>query len=181
MLATLLREIQDGNGGLSLKIDKKSAELHSSIDDLKSSMNDLLLRTTEAELRISTVEDTIARQDQVLTQLQKDNAYLKNKVDQMENQSRRSNIRVVGLKEDSEGRDPVRFFTQWIPEVLGIINFTKPLEIERAHRTSALKPRPDEPPRAGSSVSKTERRYCNSQEPKGTSPSMERGSAFSQI
>lgn len=97
---------------------------------------------------ISTVEDTIARHDQVLIQLQKDNAYLKNKVDQMENQSRRSNIRVVGLKEDSEGRDPVRFFTQWIPEVLGIINFTKPLEIERAHRTSAPKPRPDEPPRA---------------------------------
>lgn len=77
-------------------------------------MNDLLLRTTEAELRISTVEYTIARHDQVLIQLQKDNAYLKNKVDQMENQSRHSNIRVVGLKEDSEGRDPVRFFTQWI-------------------------------------------------------------------
>lgn len=148
MLATLLREIQDGNKGLSMKIDKKSAELHSSIDDLKSSMNDLLLRTTEAEMRISTVEDTVARHDQVLIELQKDNAYLKNKVDQMENQSRRSNIRVVGLKEDSEGRDPVRFFTQWIPDVLGIINFTKPLEIERAHRTSAPKPRPEEPPRA---------------------------------
>nr|XP_046224207.1 phospholipid-transporting ATPase IH-like [Oncorhynchus gorbuscha] len=50
--------------------------------------------------------------------------------------------------EDSEGRDPVRFFTQWIPEVLGITKFTKQLEIERAHRTSAPKPRPDEPPRA---------------------------------
>ena len=48
MLATLLREIQDGNKGLSMKIDKKSAELHSSIDNLKSSINDLLLRTTEA-------------------------------------------------------------------------------------------------------------------------------------
>lgn len=148
MLAILLREIQDGNKGLSMKIDKKSAELHSSIADLKSSMNDLLLRTTEAEMRISTVEDTVARHDQVLIELQKDNAYLKNKVDQMENQSRRSNIRVVGLKEDSEGRDPVRFFTQWIPDVLGIINFTKLLEIERAHRTSAPKPRPEEPPRA---------------------------------
>ena len=98
MLATLLWEIRDGNNGLSLKIDKKSADLHSSIDNLKSSMNDLLLRTTEAGLRISTVEDTIARHDQVLIQLQKDNAYLKNKVDQMENQNRRSNIRVVGLK-----------------------------------------------------------------------------------
>uniref|UniRef100_A0A673W4H9 L1 transposable element RRM domain-containing protein n=1 Tax=Salmo trutta TaxID=8032 RepID=A0A673W4H9_SALTR len=145
--ANMLATLQDGNKGLSMKIEKKSADLHSSIDDLKSSMNDLLLRTTEAELRISTVEDTIARHDQVLIELQKDNAYLKNKVDQMENQSRRSNIRVVGLKEDSEGRDPVRFFTR-IPDVLGIINFTKPLEIERAHRTSAPKPRPDEPLRA---------------------------------
>ena len=64
----------------------------------------------------------------------------------MENQSRRSNIRVVRLKEDSEGRDPVRFFTQWIPDVLGIINFTKLLEIEHTHRTSTQKPTPDEQP-----------------------------------
>jgi hypothetical protein len=31
-------------------------------------------------------------------------------------------------------------------DVLSIFNFTKPLEIERAHRTSEPKPRPDEPP-----------------------------------
>jgi hypothetical protein len=43
MLTTLLWDIQDVNKGLSLKIDKKSAERHSSIDDLKSSLNDLLL------------------------------------------------------------------------------------------------------------------------------------------
>jgi hypothetical protein len=42
------------------------------------------LWTPEAKLRISTVEDTVTRHDQVLIQLQKDNAYL-NKVDQMEN------------------------------------------------------------------------------------------------
>jgi hypothetical protein len=54
----------------------------------------------------------------------------------------------VGLKEDSEGRDPAHFITQWISDVLGIINFTKPLEIEGARRTSAPKPRPGEPPQA---------------------------------
>jgi dihydroxyacetone kinase-like predicted kinase len=74
-------------------MNKKSAELHSSIDDLKSSLNDLLLRTIEADLHISTVED-----DQVLKQLQKDNTYLKNKVDQMENQSRHSNIFCGGIE-----------------------------------------------------------------------------------
>ena len=87
MLATLLWEIQDG------KLTRNSLN-----SILPFTMNDLLLRTTEAELRISTVEDTIARHDQVLIQLKKDNAYLKNKVDQMENQSRRRNILVVGLK-----------------------------------------------------------------------------------
>ena len=58
MLATLLWEIQDSNKGLTLEIDKKLSELHSSIADLKYSLSDLLLRTTESELRISTVEDT---------------------------------------------------------------------------------------------------------------------------
>ena len=142
MLATLLWEIQDVNK----EIDKKLVE-HSSIDGMKSSLNAFLLRTSEADLWFNTVEDTINWHDQVIKQLQKDNAYLTNKLDQMENQSRCSNKRVVGLKEDSEGGDPVLFFTQWIPDALGITNFTKPLEIEHAHRTLTTKTTPDNPPR----------------------------------
>ncbi|KAJ0008546.1 hypothetical protein NQD34_015961 [Periophthalmus magnuspinnatus] len=55
------------------------------------------------------------------------------RLDSYENQSRRQNIRITGFKEGTEGRDPVTFFEQWIPEVLEMQE--KRIKIERAHRT----------------------------------------------
>ena len=42
-------------------------------------------------------------------------------------------MRIVGLKDGVEGREPVAFFEKWIPEVLGIQGDR--IRIERAHRT----------------------------------------------
>lgn len=50
-----------------------------------------------------------------------------------ENQTRRQNIRIIGLKEGAEGKTPVDIFENWIPDVL---NMPKDrIKIERAHRT----------------------------------------------
>lgn len=144
MLAILMREIQEGNRVLSEKIDSKSAQLQTSIDGVKSTLDGLLTRVNEAEQRISSTEDTVNGLDLLAKQLKKDNEFLKNKMDQLENYSRRNNVRIVGLREDSEGQDPVKFFTEWIPSVLGADG---PVEIERAHRTLNPKPRSNEPPR----------------------------------
>lgn len=55
------------------------------------------------------------------------------KLARIEDTSRQSNIRLVGLKEGVEGDDPLRFIQnqlpKWIPSVAG-----KVMEIERAHR-----------------------------------------------
>uniref|UniRef100_A0A3B3RI25 L1 transposable element RRM domain-containing protein n=1 Tax=Paramormyrops kingsleyae TaxID=1676925 RepID=A0A3B3RI25_9TELE len=144
----ILREIKRGNEALSQKLDTKTAEINQAILGLRSSIDGLGSRVTEAEERISSAEDKLSELNSHVLGLLKERASLVDKVDQLENQSRRNNIRIVNLKEGVEGADPVRFFTDWIPTVLGQQNFPKPLVIERVHRSptfrqpGAKRPRP---------------------------------------
>lgn len=65
--------------------------------------------------------------------LQKELRNLRQKVSEMEDRSRRSNIRLVGLPESAEGGNPIQFLQLnlpvWIPSLTGI-----KIEIQRAHR-----------------------------------------------
>lgn len=70
------------------------------------------------------------------------------KVESLENYSRRNNIRVLNVHEGCEGSDPVKFFANWLPTVLGQEHFPEPLIIERAHRTLAPRLSAEERPRA---------------------------------
>ncbi len=82
-----------------------------------------------------------------MKEIRQENENLKDKVEYLENYSRRSNIRIVGMKEGSEGSNPVKFFSEWLPNVLGAQHFSEQLDIERAHRTLNPVPNPDKPPR----------------------------------
>uniref|UniRef100_A0A672HZU7 L1 transposable element RRM domain-containing protein n=1 Tax=Salarias fasciatus TaxID=181472 RepID=A0A672HZU7_SALFA len=62
--------------------------------------------------------------------------------------SRRQNIRIVGVDEDSEKSNPTRFVVDLVMQILGRENFRSPLIIDRAHRTLGPKPGPGERPRA---------------------------------
>ncbi|ROL49414.1 LINE-1 type transposase domain-containing protein 1 [Anabarilius grahami] len=66
--------------------------------------------------------------------LRKENLFLKEKLDDLEYRSRRSNMRVVGIPEKLEGSDPIKFMTDFFEEVLGNDFFTSPLVLSRAHR-----------------------------------------------
>uniref|UniRef100_A0A3Q1C1U7 L1 transposable element RRM domain-containing protein n=1 Tax=Amphiprion ocellaris TaxID=80972 RepID=A0A3Q1C1U7_AMPOC len=83
-------------------------ELTSSIASAQSDMNASAMKTTMEEL---------AR-----------------KVDDLENRSRRSNLRLVGLPEFKEQGDMCAFLEKWILKTLGQDNFPQPPVIERAHR-----------------------------------------------
>lgn len=98
-VAILLREIREGNKILSEKIESKAAQLQTSIDEVKATMEGVLTRINEAEHCISSTEDSVDGLNRLMKELQKDNDFLKNKIDQLENHSRRNNVRVLGLKE----------------------------------------------------------------------------------
>lgn len=92
------------------------ASLHVHIGDLKHDMSyvrkDLQAineRVKATEERISAVEDQLPPMSKDLKRASQQIAFLLNKVDDLENRSRRNNIRVVGVPEKSKGYGPCVF------------------------------------------------------------------------
>ena len=82
---------------------------------------------SQAELRISTA-DVAGLQNKVHT-LESKNKTLEDKLLDLETRSRLNKLRLVGLPEGAEGRDPCSFLEKWIPEIVDAA-----ANIERAHR-----------------------------------------------
>uniref|UniRef100_A0A3B3ZST6 L1 transposable element RRM domain-containing protein n=1 Tax=Periophthalmus magnuspinnatus TaxID=409849 RepID=A0A3B3ZST6_9GOBI len=61
----------------------------------------------------------------------------------LENRSRRQNLRFVGVTEGAEGGDVSRFLAHLLQQVLGADNFESPPLIDRAHRTGTPQNRRD--------------------------------------
>ena len=66
------------------------------------------------------------------------------RITEQEDRSRRSNLRLVGLPEKSEGSDMCGFLEKWLQDTLGE-GFTVPPIIERAHRIGPFKPKSTSP------------------------------------
>lgn len=130
------------------------ASLHVHIGDLKADMSyvrkDMQAineRVKATEERISTVEDQLSPMSKDLKRATQQIAFLLNKVDDLENRSRRNNVRVVGVPEKSEGKDPVSFFESWLADIIGKEQLSSLFAIERAHRVPLRPPPPGAPPR----------------------------------
>lgn len=59
---------------------------------------------------------------------------LTSNMDDLENRSRRSNLRLVNLPEKVEKGNAAAFLEEWLPDFLGPETFPAPLVIEIAHR-----------------------------------------------
>lgn len=129
---TTLQTMEDS---LGKKFDMVLTEIKALRGDIKL----MAARVTLAEERIGTNEDDIAAIKTANANMEGELAALARKVEDLENRSRRNNVRLVGLEEKKEGRDMCAFLATWIPEVLGADNFPAPMPIERAHRVGALR------------------------------------------
>ena len=81
-----------------------------------------------------------------ITKLQTDHAKLATKVINLKSRSRCNNIRVISVPESIEGSQLTAFFTKMLKEVFGGV-LDLPVECERAHRSLAPKPPPNQRPR----------------------------------
>lgn len=104
------------------------------IKEVNKEVRDFSGRMDEAEGRISKVEDAVNSGKAKTADLVKQVELLTHKVDDLENRSRRSNLRLVNLPEKAEGSDAIAFLEKWLPEALGPTEFPSPPIIERAHR-----------------------------------------------
>lgn len=138
--SVLLSELaQSMNNILKKALDDALAPISASLEQVKSFSDSHGERIHGVEEGLSEHSDRIGAIEAICTALQADNKKLREKMDDLENRSRRCNLRVVGIPEKLEGPDPVKFMTAFFEEVLGKDFFQRPLILSRAHR---IGPRP---------------------------------------
>lgn len=124
------------------------------LDSIDTTLTTLQREHGETKRRMDSMDEALSTNDTRITaleatcnELQVANGILKTKLNDLEGRSRRLNIRIVGIKEGQEDGRPSEFVSRLILELLGQDNFSKPVKIDRAHRSLRPKPSPNERPR----------------------------------
>lgn len=122
--------------------------LQVSVDALRTTVNSFQHRLVSAETLAGENFERVNATETTIKSLQATNAALVDKIEDLENRSRRVNLRIINIPEGSEnGQDPIKFIAELLVEVMGSEVFEKPPELERAHRSLFPKPREGAPPR----------------------------------
>ncbi|RXN10108.1 LINE-1 type transposase domain-containing 1 [Labeo rohita] len=121
------------------------AEIRKTTASVEAKLSALITRLDEVEKRVEFLEgaEKELKANPPATKLELDQLW--DKVEDMENRSRRNNIRIVGIPEGKEGQDTVRFLDGLIPNLID--SSGRQLEIERAHRSPSQRPSSTDRPR----------------------------------
>ncbi|KAJ1100891.1 hypothetical protein NDU88_005966 [Pleurodeles waltl] len=120
-ITTVSRRIEGMDASItSLTLETKS--MRSDIAGFQSRVTGLEQRMGSLETQINTSQER-----------GQDFLYLRSKLTDMEDSSRRDNIRVLGIPENEEGSDMQAFLTSTLPKIISL-DFDPPLEFQRAHR-----------------------------------------------
>lgn len=121
-------------------IDKKLAKITTEMDEQNEKIEAALTRTEEVEMWSSEANCALQK-------LLKEQKRLTDKVEDLELRSRRNNLRIYGIKENTETETDsvIHFMDKWLREEFSI---ETDLQIQRAHRARAPHPKPGQPPRS---------------------------------
>lgn len=128
------KEILTAINGLKSEFSTRLDGILTAIEETRKDLSDCTERMTQAETRLSTVENEQAGLQDTVQKLERRNKVLEDKVVDMETRSRLNNLRLVNLPEGAEGSDACSFLENWIPEVLDMGPQRSPIVMERAHR-----------------------------------------------
>ncbi|RXN32359.1 membrane-spanning 4-domains subfamily A member 4A-like protein [Labeo rohita] len=115
--------------------------LQSSVNALRESVEGFQSRLTATETLAGENFEKVSAAENAIKTLQTQNASLLDRIEDLENRSRRANLRIVNVPEGSEnGKDPVTFVAELLLEMTGTEVFDNPPTLERAHRSPGQKP-----------------------------------------
>lgn len=123
------------------------AELKSSISAVKTSLLEQEQKLKDVEESLTDVDGRVTSLESTCSALLKDNERMRFKLEDLENRSRRNNVRVIGIPEGTEGNHPSAFIEALLLEVFGEQSFTRKPQVDRAHRSLAPPPKPNQAPR----------------------------------
>lgn len=150
-MESLCKGIRDDISSLR---ETTKADIKTIRDELTEKVDNLFTLQTEAAETQKSMEQSLSDNCDRVTSLE--NSYqtlaaehkkLQEKCIDLENRSRRQNIRIIGIPEGIEANKPTEFLSKFLTKVLGEENFDGPILIDRAHRSLAPKPRAGERPR----------------------------------
>lgn len=128
------REMSD----LKADIDQKFVTVSNDIQGQNEKIDATLIRTEE-------VEAWSSEANTVLLEVLREQGRIRDKLEDLESRSRRNNLRIYGIPEDTEKGQTLAFVKEWLSNELSI---DADLQIQRAHRALAAKPKADKPPRS---------------------------------
>lgn len=133
---------------ISTLIQEFLVPLQTSVNALKETVYSFQQRLVAAESLAGDNFDKIFAAESALKTLKTQNAALLDRVEDLENRSRRTNLRIVNVPEDSEGvEDTVNFMSTMFMEITGNALFDSAPVLERAHRVGKKPERVGLPPR----------------------------------
>ncbi|KAJ1130373.1 hypothetical protein NDU88_008726 [Pleurodeles waltl] len=136
--------MSDNTQGASMdRILQEISAVGRKLEGMDTAMSALTAETRSMRLEIAGFQSQISGLDhrvaavesQVVSQTDRDQEllYLRSKLTDLEDQSRRNNIRFLGFPEGIEGTDILSYLRDTLPK-LANITFDPPLEFQRAHR-----------------------------------------------
>ncbi len=134
------REMKEEITNLQQEIERKLTENNRELQAQQVSIS-------EAQARIAEVEKWKTDANDALTEMMEQTRRMQEKLTDLEGKSRRNNIRVFGLPEDTEGSSTAKYLEQLLKTELELPEGTN-LQIQRAHRALAKKPNSNAAPRS---------------------------------
>lgn len=133
-------QMRDELTELKADIDQKFAKITTEIGEQDEKINAALTRTEE-------IESWSHEANSAMQEILQEQKILVDKLDNLESRSRRNNLRVYGIQEEAESKSDsvAQFMDNWLREEFSI---NSDLQIQRAHRALAPKPKPGQPPRS---------------------------------
>ncbi|KAL6455899.1 hypothetical protein MHYP_G00357500 [Metynnis hypsauchen] len=140
LITTIREEISTLRAEFIAELRSSHASLTTSINSLNSKVRDIETAATDMDERIAELETTCKTMDS-------ENRRLREKVDDLENRSRRNNLRIISIPEETEGLQPTLFMGSFFRELFSASKLPSPPEIDRAHRALIPRPQPGARPR----------------------------------
>lgn len=123
-------------------------EIRKATTSMEGKLSALMKRISDVEARVEFLEandrDLQSNPPARMAEIE----VLRDKITDMEDRSRRNNLRFLGIPEGNEGTDMEAFLEEVLPQILGMPTPSHGWDIERAHRALAPRPLPNERPRA---------------------------------
>ncbi len=128
------------------EITSLKTEFRAEMASMRSTQTETATAVREIEGALNRHDSSITDMESVILELKREIRKLKDRNDDLENRSRRQNLRIIGIPEGAENGSPTAFMASFFTEVLGE-EIASPLVLDRAHRTLAAKPKPGDRPR----------------------------------